>query len=94
MNYSGMIAFTTKMSGEAIAKNMIENLGFIHFAVSLGHHRTLIYWIPTDPILKSSFKLNKRAEKKYKSIAKDGVFRLSVGLENPKDICEDLDRVL
>ncbi len=94
MNYSGMIAFTTKMPGEAIAKNMIENLGFIHFAVSLGHHRTLIYWIPTDPILKSSFKLNKRAEKKYKSIAKDGVFRLSVGLENPKDICEDLDRVL
>lgn len=94
MNNSGMIAFTPRKSGLELAQKMIDKLGFIHFAVSLGHHRTLIYWIPTEAILRSSFKLNKTAEEKYRSLASDGVFRLSIGLENAEDICEDLDKVL
>ena len=30
----------------------------------------------------------------YREYAGDGVFRLSVGIENGDDLCRDLDRVL
>jgi len=48
----------------------------------------------TDDLVASSFRLQGTALERYRSYAGDGVFRLSVGLEEPEDIIEDLDRVL
>jgi methionine-gamma-lyase len=36
---------------------MAEGLEVIHYAVSLGHRRSLIYWIETDDVVGSSFTL-------------------------------------
>src|SRR5207249_3575764 len=55
-NFSGMMSFTVD-DGPALARRMVEKLSLIHFAVSLGHHRSLVYWIPTDALMRSSFRL-------------------------------------
>lgn len=93
-NFGGMIAFRVKGDGVAVAQRMIESLRVIHYAVSLGHHRSLVYWIATDEIARGSFGLDGRALDAYRDFAGDGVFRLSVGLEDPEDIIADLDRAL
>jgi len=93
-NFSGMMSFQPREDGRKVAERMIERLEIIHYAVSLGHHRSLIYWIPTEPLMQSTFRLSPEGERRYRAFAGDGVFRLSVGLEDAEDICADLDRVL
>ena len=92
-NFSGMMTFTVE-DGPALAQRMVERLHVIHYAVSLGHHRSLVYWIPTDDIMRSSFRLEGEALARYRDFAGDGVFRFSVGIEDAEDICADLDQVL
>jgi methionine-gamma-lyase len=91
-NFSGMMTFTVE-DGAALAKRMVERLQVVHYAVSLGHHRSLVYWIPTSDIMRSSFRLEGDALQRYRDFAGDGVFRFSVGIEDAKDICADLDQV-
>jgi methionine-gamma-lyase len=62
--------------------------------VSLGHHRSLVYWIGTDDIQASSFRHDPELLARYRDFAGDGVFRLSVGIENGDDLIADLARVL
>lgn len=92
-NASGMVSFQTA-DGKALAERMAKQLDLVHFAVSLGHHRSLIYWIETDAMMESTFKLTGEHLARYRDFAGDGVFRLSVGLEDPEDICADLAAVL
>lgn len=91
-NFSGMIAFQTHEDGASIAKRMIDKLEHVHFAVSLGHHRSLIYWIGTDEILASTFRHSGAAEERFRDLMGEGIFRLSVGLEHANDICSDLEK--
>lgn len=93
-NFSGMMTFQTREEGRKVAERMIDGLEIIHYAVSLGHHRSLIYWIPTDMLMQSTFRLAADAEARYRAFAGDGVFRFSVGLEDAHDLCADLGRVL
>lgn len=93
-NFSGMMTFQTHEAGQAIAARMVEKLQFIHYAVSLGHHRSLIYFIGTDDIQRSTFRHGAEAAVRYRDWTGDGVFRLSVGIEDADDLCADLDRVL
>jgi len=91
--FSGMLAFRVA-DGPATARRMVERLEVIHYAVSLGHHRSLIYWIGTDDVVGSSFALTGAQLAAYRAFAGDGVFRFSVGLEDPEDLMADLDRAL
>jgi methionine-gamma-lyase len=92
-NFSGMMTFQVK-DGPGAARRMVEKLEVVHYAVSLGHHRSLIYWIPTRDLMRSSFRHEGELLKRYRDFAGDGVFRFSVGLEDAQDVCADLDRVL
>jgi cystathionine beta-lyase/cystathionine gamma-synthase len=92
-NFSGMIAFQTH-DPSAVIQSFAEHLQIIHYAVSLGHQRSLIYYISTKEILETSFTLTEEQEKEYRDFAGDGVFRLSVGIEDAEDICKDLDQAL
>jgi cystathionine beta-lyase/cystathionine gamma-synthase len=89
-NYSGMIAFQTK-NPIAVVQAFAEHLQIIHYAVSLGHQRSLIYYISTPELLETSLTLNETQTADYRSYAGDGVFRFSVGLEDFEDICRDLE---
>ena len=93
-NTSGTLSFQVHGDGAALAGRMAKELEIIHYAVSLGHHRSLIYWIDTDAMMASTFKLRGKQLEHYRQYAGDGVFRLSVGLEDANDLCRDLDRVL
>ncbi len=92
-NCSGMVSFQAD-GGETLARRMAKELEIVHYAVSLGHHRSLIYWIDTAAMMESTFHLAGEQLARYRAFAGDGVFRLSVGLEDAEDICRDLDRAL
>ena len=93
-NFSGMMTFQTREKGTDVAARMVKSLEVIHYAVSLGHHRSLVYWIGTDDIQASTFRHNAEQLERYRAFAGDGVFRLSVGIESAADLIADLSRVL
>lgn len=93
-NFAGMMTFATRAPGAEVAKRMVERLKVVHYAVSLGHHRSLVCWIPTAAVMASSFRLGEAALARYREFAGDGIFRFSAGIEDAEDICADLERVL
>ncbi|MBO9445701.1 PLP-dependent aspartate aminotransferase family protein [Ruegeria sp. R14_0] len=95
-NMSGMITFQVgdRATGEAFAQQMIDKLKIIHYAVSLGHHRSLIFWMGTDALMETSFRLEGENMQSYRDYAGEGVFRLSIGLEDPEDLIADLAQII
>ncbi|WP_425043081.1 trans-sulfuration enzyme family protein [Primorskyibacter sp. S87] len=95
-NMSGMVSFQVgdAAAGRSIAQNMIDRLEVIHYAVSLGHHRSLVFWMETEGLIESSFRLGGSQLESYRAYAGDGIMRLSVGLEDAEDLIADLDRAL
>ncbi len=92
-NFSGMLTFQAG-DGPQLAERMARELRVIHYAVSLGHHRSLVFWMDTPSLMETSFRLDGAQLESYRAYAGDGIFRMSVGLEDPDDLCEDLGRVL
>ena len=92
-SFSGMVSFRVA-EGQALASRMMAGFEVIHYAVSLGHHRSLMYLLRTEDLAETSYGLTGDALEKYRDIAGAGVFRFSVGLEDAEDICADLERVL
>jgi methionine-gamma-lyase len=92
-NFSGMISFRTPKPKQ-IAQRMMQKLEVIHYAVSLGHHRSLVYLMQTGDLIDSSYRLEGEELEKYRDSAGEGIFRLSVGLEDASDLITDLERVL
>jgi methionine-gamma-lyase len=45
-------------------------------------------------MMETSFRLEGEQLASYRDFAGDGIFRMSVGLEDPDDLCADLGRVL
>ena len=92
-NFSGMLSFRCR-DGRAIAERMMQRLEVIHYAVSLGHHRSLVYLMQTDDLIGSSYRLDGEDLEHYRDAAGDGLFRFSVGLEDSADLIRDLEGVL
>jgi cystathionine beta-lyase/cystathionine gamma-synthase len=84
------MTFQTHENGVAVAKRMVKNLELIHYAVSLGHHRSLICWIGTEDIEYSTYRHGPEAAKRFREYTGEGVFRLSVGIEDGDDLWTDL----
>jgi len=83
MDYGGMIAFDLKGGLEA-GKQMMDNLQVATLAVSLGNVDTLIQ----HPA--SMTHRNTPREKRLAAGITDGLVRLSVGIEDPGDLTQDL----
>ena len=92
-NFSGMLSFRVADS-DGLAARMMEQLEVIHYAVSLGHHRSLVYLMKTDELAHTSYALEGDELARYREIAGDGLFRLSAGIEDTADLIADLERVL
>jgi cystathionine gamma-synthase/methionine-gamma-lyase len=91
--FSGMMNFT--LDCELLENfEFIEKLELITHAVSLGHDQSLLMYIPTTFFFQDMVELSEKKRMKYWSQMGDGVFRFSVGIENPEDIIEDLERAL
>ncbi len=92
-NFSGMLTFQVA-DGPVVAQRLADRLKVIHYAVSLGHHRSLVFYLPTDDMQENSFRLSPPQLARYREFAGHGIFRLSVGLEDAEDLCADLDQAL
>jgi methionine-gamma-lyase len=92
-NFSGMMSFRTA-NPKQVAERMMQKLEVIHYAVSLGHHRSLVYLMQTDDLIESSYRLDGEELERYRDSAGEGIFRLSVGLEDANDLITDLEQVL
>jgi cystathionine gamma-synthase len=89
-----MIAFQTREDPATVAARMAARFRVIHYAFSLGHQRSICVHIGTDEIQRSTFRMEGAALDRWKDWAGEGVFRLSVGLEDPADLIADLSRAL
>lgn len=92
-NFSGMVSFVAD-DGPALARQFADKLKTVAYAVSLGKTRSLLFYIPTDDLLASSFRLQGRDAAAYRDWTGEGTFRLSVGIEGADDIIADLDSAL
>ncbi|MDR1886943.1 MAG: PLP-dependent aspartate aminotransferase family protein [Prevotellaceae bacterium] len=92
-NFSGIVTFQVKNREDV--RKIADKLQIIHYAVSLGHHRSLIFYLNSKDLLQTSFKF--AASEQYDSwnaFAGEGIFRLSAGLENAEDLIADLEQAL
>lgn len=93
-NFSGMLTFRVK-NGSEQARVFAERLQIIHYAVSLGHHRSLIFYMNSKDLLQTTFRFDTPEQiSSWKEYAGDGLFRLSVGLEDADDLIKDLEQAL
>jgi cystathionine beta-lyase/cystathionine gamma-synthase len=93
-NFSGMLTFQV-VNGSEQARVFADKLQIIHYAVSLGHHRSLIFYLNSKDLLETSFKFATEAQlASWNKFAGEGIFRLSVGLEDADDIIHDLTQAM
>ena len=86
-NFGGMICFELK-GGLKAGESLLNNLKLCSLAVSLGHAETLI----EHPASMTHWYVDKKDREK--AGISDGLIRMSVGLEDPKDIIQDLEQAL
>ncbi|MDR1338558.1 MAG: PLP-dependent transferase, partial [Prevotellaceae bacterium] len=67
----------------------------IHYAVSLGHHRSLVFYLNSGDLLETSFKFATPEQyDSWNAFAGEGIFRFSAGLENAEDLIADIEQAL
>lgn len=93
-NFSGIITFQVE-NGILESRRLADRLSIIHYAVSLGHHRSLIFYLNSKDLLQTSFKFSTDKQlESWNTFAGEGLFRLSVGLEDADDLIADLEQAL
>ncbi len=92
-NFSGMVSFSAA-DGPALARDLADDLQVVSYAVSMGKSKTLVFYIPTEDLQASSFKLSPAALADYRDWTGSGTFRMSIGLESPEAVIADLAQVL
>ena len=85
--FGGMVSFEVNGGGQK-ARGILERTKLFTMAASLGGVESIISY----PTLMSHVALNPQ-ERLQRGIG-DGLLRLSVGLEHPEDLCEDLRQAL
>jgi cystathionine gamma-synthase/methionine-gamma-lyase len=93
-NFSALLSFSVKEGSAELARQLAERLKLVSYAVSLGKTKSLCFYIGTEDLLCSSFQLSGKQEADFRDWAGEGVFRVSVGLENPADIIADFEQAL
>jgi cystathionine beta-lyase len=87
-DFGGMMSFTLKNDSVENAIRVMENLELFSLAESLGGVESLC----GHPATMTHASIPK--EEREKAGLRDSLIRLSVGIEDAQDLCEDLDRAL
>jgi cystathionine beta-lyase/cystathionine gamma-synthase len=91
--FSGMLNFNLKADMMAHF-DFLKELQLITHAVSLGHDQSLMVYIPTEFFFEDMVIFTDAQKEKYAELMGEGIFRLSVGIEDSKDIIADLRQAL
>ena len=90
---SGMLNFS--LQADMMAHfDFLKELQLITHAVSLGHDQSLMVYIPTEFFFEDMVVFTDAQKEKYAGLMGEGIFRFSVGIENPADIIADLKQAL
>lgn len=91
--FSGMLNFNLKCE---LMENFdfLSRLKIITHAVSLGHDQSLIFFLPTFFFFEDMVVFNNAQKEKYTKLMGDGIYRLSVGIEDADDLIDDLKQAL
>jgi cystathionine beta-lyase/cystathionine gamma-synthase len=91
--YSGMMNFSLDLE---LLQNFefLKELKIVKHAVSLGHDQSLILFIPTLFFFEDMVQFDDVQKERYTQIMGDGIYRLSVGIEDADDLIADLDQAL
>ncbi len=92
--FGAVLTFQVQGDPQVVAERLARRLRIVHYAFSLGHQRSLVVWLGTEDMMRSTYELQGEALADYRRHAGDGIFRLSVGLEDPADLIADLDQAL
>ena len=84
-----VIAFSTAEPMQD-ARRLYSSMKIVRYAVSLGHQHSNLCLLKTEDLVASTYRLNSAAEADYRTWAGSGLFRLSVGLEEPGDVFNDI----
>lgn len=84
--FGGMVAF--EVDGLEAARRMLDRLELCRLAVSLGDVATLVQHSA------SMTHASVPADRRRAAGIRDGLLRMSVGLERPEDVLQDIDRAL
>lgn len=89
----GMVCFALDDPGSA-AERARTGMETVAWAVSLGHDRSLMYYIASDGLLETSYRMTDAQAARFLDVTGGGVFRFSVGLEHPDALIADLEHVV
>jgi cystathionine beta-lyase/cystathionine gamma-synthase len=91
--FGGMLTFQLK-GGLGAAITLAEKIKLFQYATSLGHAHSLLFYYPTDIYIDAVSYLDADQKVRIREWTGDGIVRASIGLENPKDLIDDLDQAL
>ncbi|MGB8213976.1 MAG: aminotransferase class I/II-fold pyridoxal phosphate-dependent enzyme [Anaerolineales bacterium] len=91
--FGGMLTFQLK-GGLGAAITLSEKIKVFHYATSLGHAHSLLFYYPTDMYIDSAAYLTQAQKTSIREWTGDGIVRASIGLESPEDLMVDLDQAL
>jgi methionine-gamma-lyase len=89
--FGGMLSFQLKTGLEG-AINLAENIKLFQYATSLGHAHSLIFYYPSDLYVDAVPYYDQDHKERIREWSGEGVFRTSIGLEDPDDLIQDLDQ--
>jgi len=91
--FGGMLTFQLK-GGLGAAITLSEKIRLFHYATSLGHAHSLLFYYPTDIYVDAAGYLSAAQKRSIREWTGEGIVRASIGLEDPADLIADLDRGL
>jgi len=92
--FGGMLTFQLREGLSAVIR-MAQGIKVFHYATSLGHPHSLIFYYPTDLYIDQAAYLSDVQKKAIREQwMGEGLVRVSVGLEHEADLLEDLESAL
>ena len=91
--FGGMLTFQLK-EGLGASITLSEKIKVFHYATSLGHAHSLLFYYPSDMYIDSAAYLSAKQKARIREWTGEGIVRASIGLENAQDLIADLDQAL
>lgn len=91
--FGGIIALQVN-DIDLIEQRLANESAMFYYAFSIGHQRSLAVVMRTDDLDSSTYRFTPEQKTDFCRDAGNGVIRLSIGLESPKDLIRDLAHLL